>query len=325
MKQAITTKFKNIIPFRPWWPLLAGVATGIVVRLIFSGKAGDPYGAMMGSFIYLSPMLVGVVTVYVAERIKRRSWGYYFLAPFVANCLFVIGTLAILIEGLICAVVIIPLFALLGGLGGLVMGAICRLTNWPGKAVYSFMVLPLVLGGLETNLPLPEEISTVERSVLINATPDAVWREINAVRNIKPEEVNNAWAYRIGVPLPVSGVTEQTPDGPVRRIKMGKGIYFDQVFVDWRENRYVRWHYRFYEDSFPPKALDDHVMIGGHYFDIEETSYMLEPKGSGTELTINMRYRVSTQFNWYADPIARLLFGNFEEVILDFYRRRSEA
>ena len=36
-------------------------------------------------------------------------------------------------------------------------------------------------------------------------------------------------------------------------------------------------------------------------------------------------YRVSTQFNWYAGPIAALLIGNFSEVILAFYRRRSEA
>lgn len=316
---------KKIMPFRFWWPLLAGAFAGIVLRLVFSGKAGDSYAAMMGTFVYLSPLLVGVVTVYVAERAERRSWGYYFLAPFVANCLYVLGTLAIFIEGLICAAVIIPLFALLGALGGLIMGAICRLTGWPGKTVYGFMVLPLVLGGLETNLPLPERISTVERSVMINAAPEIVWRKINTVSDIKPEEVDSAWAYRIGVPLPVSGVTENTPDGPVRKIKMGKGIHFDQVFVDWRENRYVSWRYRFYEDSFPPNALDDHVMIGGHYFDLEETSYRLEPKDGGTELTINMRYRVSTQFNWYADAVAKLLFGDFEETILDFYRRRSEA
>jgi hypothetical protein len=38
-----------------------------------------------------------------------------------------------------------------------------------------------------------------------------------------------------------------------------------------------------------------------------------------------MHYRVSTQFNWYVVPIADALFGNFEETILGFYRRRSES
>lgn len=36
-----------------------------------------------------------------------------------------------------------------------------------------------------------------------------------------------------------------------------------------------------------------------------------------------MRYRVSTQFNWYADGVARLLLGNFEDVIPGFYQRRA--
>jgi hypothetical protein len=71
--------------------------------------------------------------------------------------------------------------------------------------------------------------------------------------------------------------------------------------------------------------LDDHVRIGGHYFDLVDTSYELVPRGAGTELSIRMRYRVSTQFNWYAEPIARWLVGNFEETILAFYKRRGEG
>jgi hypothetical protein len=56
-----------------------------------------------------------------------------------------------------------------------------------------------------------------------------------------------------------------------------------------------------------------------------DTSYTLGPSGAGTTLRIRMHYRISTQFNWYVVPIADALFGNFEETILDFYRRRSES
>jgi hypothetical protein len=130
--------------------------------------------------------------------------------------------------------------------------------------------------------------------------------------------------YRIGVPLPLSGVTQKTPTGFVRQVSMGKSIHFEQVATEWQENRFVRWTYRFDKDSFPPRALDDHVTIGGHYFDLLDTAYTLQPIGpQTTELSITMRYRVSTQFNWYADGVARFLIGNFEEVILDFYRRRA--
>jgi uncharacterized protein YndB with AHSA1/START domain len=280
---------------------------------------------MMGAFIYLAPLLVGMVTVYLAERQRRRSWGYYLWAPALANVIFVAGTLVILIEGIICAVLIVPLFAVLGAVGGIVMGAICRLTRWPKHAVYCFATLPIILGSLESRFALPDRVETIERRILIDAPPETVWEQIWNVAPIRPEEVDRGWMYRIGVPLPIAANTKQTPDGLVRRITMGKGIHFDQVVTDWEPNRYVHWTYRFDKDSFPPAALDDHVMIGGYYFDLRTTSYTLVPQGERTQLTIRMEYRVTTPFNWYAEPIAKFLVGNFEEVVLNFYRNRSQA
>lgn len=314
----------NPLPFHIGWPLLAGISVGIALRFVFIGKPGGAYAPMMGAFIFFSPIVVGAVTVYVAETIKRRSWAYYLYMPFLANVFYVIGMLLIMIEGLICGIVIVPLFAILGTVGGLIMGVICRVTNWPKQTIYSISVLPLVLGFLETGIPVPERIQSIERTVIINAKPETVWQQINDTRDIKPEEINQAWVYRIGVPLPLTAITEQTPTGLVRKINMGKKVHFDQVFTDWQENHYVRWTYRFYEDSFPPNALDEHVVIGGHYFDFKDTSYTLTPYGDATKLKLNMRYRVSTQFNWYADPIAKFLVGNVEEAVLEFHRHRSE-
>jgi hypothetical protein len=279
---------------------------------------------MDGAFVYLVPIAVGAVTVYVAEVRQRRTWSYCIWAPMVANALFVLGTMAILIEGLICAIIVLPLFCILGAFGGVVMGAICRVSRRQREAVYSFAALPVLLGFLPTHEVDYQRIGTIERTIFVEAPPQQVWRQIHDARDIRPEEVGHAWMYRIGVPLPVAGVTYATPDGFVRKVSMGKSIHFEQVATEWREDRYVRWRYRFEKDSFPPNALDDHVTIGGHYFDLLDTAYKLTPTAAGsTELSVTMRYRVSTQFNWYADGVARFLIGNFEEVILDFYRRRA--
>ena len=232
--------------------------------------------------------------------------------------------MAILIEGLICAIIVVPLFAAVGALGGLVMGAICRLTNWPKQAVYSFAVLPLLLGAVPPNEAGNNYYGVVERTIVVKASPDKIWQQIYEARNIKPEEVSHAWMYRIGVPLPLAGMTEETPSGLVRRITMGKSVYFDQVSTDWRVNHHVNWRYRFYDDSFPPHAMDDHVKIGGHHFDIIDTQYSLvQNDAQSTELKVTMHYRINTEFNWYANPVAQLLIGNFEEVILNFYSRRA--
>jgi hypothetical protein len=313
-----------VLPFSTWLPLAIGALTGIVLRLIFSGKPGGAYAAMEAAFVYLVPIAVGAVTVYVAEVKRRRTWSYYVWAPMVANALFVLGTMAILIEGLICAIIILPLFCILGAFGGVVMGAICRATRRRREVAYGFAALPVLLGLLPTNEGDDQRIGTIERTIVVEASPQQIWRQIHDARDIRPEEVGHAWMYRIGVPLPIAGVTNETPAGFVRKVSMGKSIHFDQVATEWQENRYVRWSYRFEKDSFPPNALDDHVIIGGHYFDLLDTAYTLRPTGAQTtELSITMHYRVSTQFNWYADGVARFLIGNFAEVILNFYRHRA--
>ena len=309
---------------RSWRPLLAGAAAGLGLRLVFWGNPGASFAPMMAAFILLAPLFVAAVTVYVAELSARRSWAYYFWASLGANLLFVIGTMLALIEGLICAVIIAPLFALLGGLAGLLFGAVCRWTNWPRQLLLSVGILPLMLGAVETELPVSARTGTVEHSIVVDAPPEAVWREILNAEQIRSEELDHAWIFRIGVPLPLAGVTRETAEGPVRRVTMGKNVYFDEVITELREHRLLRWSYRFYDDSFPANALDEHVAIGGHYFDLVDTSYTLTPHGERTELRLRMQYRVSTQFNWYAAPVARFLIGNMQRANLEFYRRRSE-
>ena len=316
---------KSAIPYSWWAPLLAGVAAGMVLRFLFSGVAGGKWSAMAGAFIYLSPLVVGALTVYVAETRERRTWGYYLWAPFASNCLYVLGTLLIMVEGLICAIVIIPMFAFLGALGGLLMGVVCRMTNWPRQTFYGLALMPLVFGALGDYLPDPTVLSDVQRSTMVHAAPEQVWAHLNHTTNIKPEEFGATWAARIGVPMPLSGITQSTPNGRVRVTHWDKAVQFDEPITDWQPGRYVRWTYRFTPASFPPHALDDHVLIGGHYFDLHDTSFTLTPVAQGTRLDVAVHYRVTTQFNFYADRVAQLLIGDMLDADLQFYKNRSEA
>lgn len=307
------------------WPLLFGLLVGLGFRLVFRGDPTESFNVMGASFTLLVPIAVAAVTVYAAERTKRRSWSYYFWSAAGANTLFVIGTFLVLIEGIICTVLAVPLFAAIGGVAGLLTGAACRHYGHSTSNVLPIVVLPLLFGAVEQHIPLPNRIDTVSSTRLIEAPPEQVWQAISNATDIREEEIGSALMYQIGVPLPLSATTETSSGERVRHIRMGKNIAFDQVVVDWEPEHRVRYTYRFGPDSFPPRALDDHVRIGGDFFDLHDTEYRLEPVQHGTLLTARMSYRVSTHFNWYARPVARLLVGNFEEAALGFYARRAES
>jgi hypothetical protein len=204
------------------------------------------------------------------------------------------------------------------------MGLVCRFTNWPKQTLCCVVLLPLALGGVDRDKPLPDNVLAVERTVLIGAPPEIVWGELMNARDIRADEVENAWLFRIGVPVPLEG---RIVDGaqPTRRVRMAKNVYFDELITESRENERVSWTYRFYPDSFPPYALDEHVAVGGLYFDVRDTSYTLAHHGDGTEVRMRIGFRVSTRFNWYANPVARYLIGNLIDSNLGYYRRRSEA
>ncbi len=308
-------------------PFAGGALYGFLLRLVFSdwfetAKAGVP--SMWGAFLFGAPFVVGAITIYFAEAQRRRSWAFYVFAPWLATAIFVGGTAISLIEGWVCIALALPVFLIVGSLGGIAMGITCRVRQRPLRTVQGLALLPLVLALAEGQYGFPQRHGEIRATTRIAAPPALVWKQLHNAGGIRAEEIADAWAYRIGVPRPLEGQTAETETGRVRTSLWERGVRFDEIITDWRPDQYVRWSYRFAPGSFPPGALDDHVRIGGRYFDLADTSFTLQPIDHGTELTLRVTYRVSTHFNWYADALAQGLLGNFAEVILRFYKQRAE-
>ncbi len=311
-----------------WWALLGGAGYGLLMRLafglpLFHMKTGGGGGPMLASFLFLVPLLIGLWTVSRLPR-SRRTVSAALLLPWAPTALFLVGTAVLAIEGSICIVLATPVFLLLASFGGLTAHIALRTKPSPGTTS-AFLLLPLATGLYEQSLPLPEATSRSAASIHIAAPPERIWQLINDADAIEPSEMASGWAWRIGVPYPLAALTVATDAGRVRKLRWQHGVHFDEPILDWEENRYIRWNYRFAADSIPPGALDEHVTIGGRYFDLVDTSYRLQPEQGGTRLDIVVHYRISTHFNGYAAPLGRLLVDDAAQTILTFYQRRAQA
>ncbi len=156
---------------------------------------------MAGGFIFLAPFAVGAITVYVAWKEKPRSWKYCIVAPLFATVLMVLGSMIIMIEGLICAILIVPLFGMMGSFGGLAMGAVCRFTDKRKHVVYSVAVAPFLAATLTGGAVDGNRHAMEERTVTVDATAERVWEVLHNMTNIRADHWSR-WMYRIGVPLP---------------------------------------------------------------------------------------------------------------------------
>lgn len=317
----------NLFLNKPW-SILFGALYGILARLLFGGHHNNPFthglSVMTASFALLAPFAIGAITVYMAERQMRRSFTFYIFGPWLAITLFLVGTAIALLEGSICIMMAAPLFLLQASIGGLLMGLCCRMMNRPDRTLQTIAVLPLLLALAEGHVGLPNDIRQVKQSIRIDAPPSVVWQHINFPLDIQPAEMKGGIAYLIGVPYPIEARTLDGRVGGMRQLKWQRGVSFDEKITEWEPQRKVAWTYHFGPDSFPPGSMDEHVVVGGKYFDLVDTSYTLTPLGQGTQLDVLVNYRVSTNFNWYSGTLAQGLIDNTASTILHFYKVRSE-
>lgn len=317
---------------RTGWAVLLGALYGLFMRLVLNFGAQFPVAALWLpeplsiAFLVLMPLAVGAIAVYCGDEEDRLRLGYQIGAP--ASDIFIfLGLSALtLLEGSICIVLAAPIFLLMAIAGGLLIGLVLRLSG-PGRGVARCVVaLPLLVAPLENAAGSRDQVREIQLHTTIHADPALVWANIKNARDIRPQELGASWVYTIGVPRPEEGLTEVTPQGEVRWSRWSHGVRFRENILAQIPGRALLWDFHFDERSVPPGVLDEHVRIGGRYFDLVDTRYDVEPLGGGgCALSLTAHYRVSTGFNAYAALWADAMLRSAGGTVLHFYKFRSEA
>lgn len=303
-----------------------GAVYGVTAYSFFSKLLSVESGVMLTSFLVGVPLAMGFLVGYFAEKMKMRGVVMAGGLAMFSLSLFSFAVGALFREGTICLVMALGLFIpfmLIGALLSAIFSA--SKPDHSGKLSAVMFMLPFAFGSVEQHLDTSTVHQQTERSVYIEASPEKIWKLINFPLEIKPVELKDGIAYKIGVPYPIEARTLDGRVGGKRQLVWQRGVRFEEEITDWQENRRIAWKYIFTPESFPTGSLDDHVVIGGKYFDLEDTSYTLTPEGKGTRLTVKVGTRVTTHFNWYADLCARYLIGDTAEAILNFYKQRAQA
>lgn len=310
---------------RWWWAwILAGVAYGILMRVLFGLLPAWTDGAMSLGFLVGTPLAAGALSVWGVRR-HRPGVLIMIVGPWLTIGLMLVGCSLAMLEGLICIALMSPLFLGLGSIGGLLMGGALALLGHRRGTLPAFALLPLLLVLGEQGMPMPDAERRVEHAVDIAAPPARVWAEILSARDIRADELPPSLTHAIGVPRPLEGVNLQVGEAEVRFSRWERGVTFRGIVTAREEARRIAWRYAFDDHSFPPGSMDDHVAIGGRDFDLHDTEFSLEPLADGgTRLRIVARYRVSSRINAYAVPVADLIGRDFVATILGLYKHRSE-
>jgi hypothetical protein len=326
---------------RDWAPIAAvllGVGYGVLARLTFGLKwsvLDGLFAAVSLMFLFAVPFVFGALTVAYASSFGSTSWLTWVFRPWLACLLlaFVFGVLAW--EGAICLVVAAPIYLFMSSLGGVIAGLHERSARRRGLDTSRYrlglvLALPFALSPLEQRVTAPTEHRLVETSVHIAADAHTVFRNLAEVSEIRSDEQHYGFFQSIGIPRPLQATLSYPGVGGIRDARFVEGIRFVETVTRYEPGRSLAFTIAVDPGSIAPGTLDEHVRVGGSYFDAEYGEFRIEPRPEGGVLLhLLSRHRVATHFNFYArlwtDAIMRDLQSGICAIIRDRSEREARA
>jgi hypothetical protein len=306
---------------------IVGGTYGITLRVMASLHY-DLFRVMTVGFIFFMPFALGCIAVYIAE-IKRpqRPWTWIWL-PWLSLLAALGGITVTLLEGTICIAMFLPIGMILASLGGLMGGLAARFVRSrkaQSLTMACILVLPFVTGPWEKQVFYEWESRRVENVIDIQAPAEVVWRNIKRVPAIRKDELPSSWAHAIGLPDPIEATLSYEGVGGVRNASFAGDLVFIETIDAWQPEQRLAFTIATDADKIPPTTLDEHVRIGGPYFDVLRGEYRLEALSKNvTRLHLSSQHRLSTDFNWYAHLWTDAIMSDLQKRILLVVQQRCE-
>jgi hypothetical protein len=307
--------------------LVIGALYGLMLRGMFEWRVlQDVYEIVSASFLCLAPFATGAIAVFFGSRDRGLSVGEQISTAVGTMLFFLIAMFVLFIEGLICIMLVLPVFMIASIIGGLVMGLALRLVKYNGAVVSCFAILPVVFAPLESRLTPDSHERTVANTVVIDASATDIWNNLTSVTDIKKQELGVSFTHAIGVPRPLQAAMNGSGVGAVRTSHWEKGVQFKEVVTQWQPPYQLSYDFDIPPNSIPRAALDRHVEIGGEYFTVVRGGYTILPlSAQQCEVTLQTTYANRSNLKLYGDLWGDFVFGDFHRSILRLIKRRAEG
>jgi len=256
------------------------------------------------------PMLMGIISIWFWRNMALTSRDLVGKS-FLNGCITIVLASIFLGEGVICLVIVSPLLFASIIVGAFIGRAMFRRNN--NTLNTSIIGLMLVIFGTDS-LSEHHYENMVSDTVIVNAPPQQVWKNVVAFKRIK--EKNKYWLFKIGMPSPVESTVEGYYLGAKRKCIFSNGYTFDEKIVAYDENKNLTF-------AITNQPRDPEIM--GH-IDIEQGQFLLKDNGNGTTTLVgNSWYKLYVFPVWYYDTWAQSITRNVHLRVMEHIKELSEA
>ncbi|GLU43607.1 hypothetical protein Musp01_12310 [Muricauda sp. NBRC 101325] len=182
------------------------------------------------------------------------------------------------------------------------------------------------MGPLESVM---EKISSTYQAytyIDINAPSEKIWDNVTRVKEIPIDSDTGYLTRSLGFPRPLKAELNYEGVGAYREAIFTKGLIFHETVTEYEDNHKMSFTIKAYPHEIPSTTLDEHVVIGGNYFDVLNGTYELEKLPNGLfRLHLYSHFKMNTTFNFYAGWWGKLIMKDIQNNILQVQKKRSET
>ena len=301
---------------------LKGAGAGMGLTILAVAMSTLVFGVYGTGLFVTSPLIIGAVTAYIGNRRSdiggRATWALVKSAAALGG----LALLALALEGLICIVVVAPLWLLISAIGGLIGRAIARATHRPPRSTSAALALIPLVYALEAIFPASVTFEN-QVSIDIKAPCAAVWRSITAMGNI---EEPPGLLFRLGLAHPLSGRLVGEGVGAERHGEFSTGTAVERI-TEWTPDH--RLAFVVLNDVPTVRELSPyHRVYAPHvvgYFTTTVASFELEDRGAEmTRLTLRSTHVLRLEPTLYWRPLVNWVVEENKARVLRHIRRLAE-
>lgn len=282
------------------------------------------FSVMTLSFLFFGPLVMGILTTYFSPDEDKKKFSFKFFVPWIPIFIFFGSTILFQIEGWACWIMVMPLFLIASSIGGFIGANISR-NKSKNTYVTLALFIPILLSPIEKSIKTSAKTFRAYTYIDIESTPEKIWNQVTRVSEIAEQDDSGWFTNALGFPRPLSAELNYEGVGAYRKAIFTNGLQFHETVTTYDHQKKMTFTIQANPHEIPSTTLDEHIVVGGTYFDVLNGTYELEKLSSGKyRLHLYSHFILNTTFNNYAGIWATWIMKDIQNNILKIEKKRAE-
>lgn len=275
------------------------------------------------SYLIVGPAILGFIPfLFRTNKFYNSIWKAIFF-PLISVLLFLYITVLTRIEDIFCLIIIGWPYILISVLFSIGLYLILKKkdNNGISKNMMSIVLLPIILGAIEKEIPKLATKHTISNKIVIHSSAENVFNNLLEVPDMS-ESTNDGLSNYFGIPRPLFSTYDKELN--IRRGYFENGIVLHETVAYSKINSELIFKIDIDKSDLKNSPTLKHVLkTGGINFKLikYEVHKLNENK---TVLKLSTSFQINSNLNFYGKYWSKLIINDFERNILNSLKKNIE-